>query len=185
MGAVRVAGLAQPRYHRASIALHWLTFAVVALAYAFVELRELFPRGTPERAFMRQAHFSLGLTVFGLVLVRLVLRWRHPAPPIQPPVPAGQRRIAHGVHGLLYLFLLGMPLAGWMILSLRGDPIPWFGLSLPPLVGEDEALGKLLRGWHGDIGRVAYGVIALHAAAALWHHHVRRDDTLRRMWPVR
>lgn len=178
-------GLTQARYHGASIALHWLTLAVVAAAYAFVELREIFPRGTPERAFMRQAHFSLGLTVLGLVVARLVLRWRYPAPPIRPPLPAGQRFAAHGVHGLLYLFLLGMPLAGWVILSLRGDPIPWFGLSLPALVGEDEALAKVLRGWHGDIGRVAYGVIALHALAALWHHRVRGDDTLRRMWPGR
>jgi superoxide oxidase len=184
MGGAPYAPLAVAgRYDRATIALHWATVAVVALAYAFVELREMFPRGTPERAFMRQAHFSLGLTVLALVLVRIVVRLRHPAPAIHPPLPRAQRLGSRMVHGLLYAFLLGMPLAGWVILSLRGDPIPWFGLTLPALAGEDEALAKLLRGWHGDIGRAAYGLIALHAAAALWHHHVRRDDTLRRMWP--
>lgn len=181
----RHAPAAAGRYDSATIALHWTTVAVVALAYAFVELRELFPRGTPERAFMRQAHFSLGLTVLMLVVLRIGVRLRRPAPPINPPLPAAQRMGSRLVHGLLYVFMLGMPLAGWFILSLRGDPIPWFGLPLPALVAENEALAKVLRGWHGDIGRVAYGVIALHAAAALWHHRVRRDDTLRRMWPAR
>lgn len=173
------------RYDGATIALHWATAGVVALAYTFVELRELFPRGTPERAFMRQAHFSLGLTVLLLVLVRIGVRLRRPAPPITPAPPAVQRAVARGAHLLLYLFLLGMPLAGWLLLSWRGDPVPWFGLTLPALAGEDEALGKWLRGWHGDIGRAAYVLIGLHALAALWHHRVRRDDTLQRMLPQR
>jgi superoxide oxidase len=81
--------------------------------------------------------------------------------------------------------MLGMPLVGWLMLSLRGDEVMFFGLQLPPLAAEDKDLGKLLRGWHGDIGRIFYGVLGLHAAAALFHHHVLRDDTLRRMLPTR
>lgn len=174
-----------PRFQGPQIALHWVTVVLIVLTYAFIELRELFPRGTPERAFMRAAHQSLGLTVLVLLPLRLALRALHRAPPITPPPPAWQAALARLNHGLLYLFLLGMPLGGWLLLSLRDDPTPFFGLTLPPLVAPDEALAKTLRGWHGDIGRIGYGLIALHALAALWHHHRRRDDTLLRMWPRR
>jgi cytochrome b561 len=157
----------------------------VAATYAFVELRELFPRGTPERAFMRSTHASLGLLVLALVLVRAGVRWRHAAPPNVPAPPAWQRLASRCAHALLYALMLGMPLAGWLLLSLRGDPILFFGLPLPPLAAEDEALARLLREWHGDIGRAGYVLIGLHAAAALLHHYRGRDNTLRRMLPRR
>jgi superoxide oxidase len=54
------------------------------------------------------------------------------------------------------------------------------GLQLPPLTEADKDLGKLLRGWHGDVGRAVCAQIGLHAAAALLHHCVVRGDTLRR-----
>lgn len=173
------------RYHPLSIGLHWLMLGVVAATYAFVELRELFPRGTPERAFMRASHASLGLLVLVLVLVRACVRWRHAAPPIVPAPPAWQRLASRCAQALLYALMLGMPLAGWLLLSLRGDPILFFGLPLPPLAAEDEALARLLRPWHGDIGRAGYALIGLHAAAALLHHYRWRDNTLRRMLPRR
>lgn len=157
---------------------------LVALTYAFVELRELFERGTPERAFMRHAHFSLGLLVLATVAVRIVARLRGGRPPIDPPPPAWQAVAARLSHGLLYALMIGMPLAGWLLLSLRGDPVVFFGLTLPPLAAENEALAKQLRGWHGDIGRAGYALIALHAAAALAHHVLWRDNTLRRMLPA-
>lgn len=171
------------RYRSLSIALHWGMLALIALTYAAIELRVLWERGTPERSWLREMHFGLGLLVLALVLVRLVARLRGVAPPINPPLPAWQRVASHAVHGLLYTFMLGMPLVGWLMLSLRGDEVMFFGWQLPPLAAENKDLGKWLRGWHGDIGRIFYGVLGLHAAAALYHHHVRRDDTLRRMLP--
>lgn len=172
-------------YGRLSVTMHWLMLALIALAYLCIELRVLFERGTPLREFLRHAHFSIGLTVMGLVLVRLWGRWRGGTPPIVPAPPPAQRLAAHAVHLLLYAFMVGMPLVGWVMLSLRGDPVPFFGIELPPLAAENKDLGKWLRGWHGDVGRIAYGVIALHAGAALFHHYRLRDNTLRRMLPVR
>lgn len=158
---------------------------LIALTYAFVELRELFERGTPERSFMRKAHFSLGLMVLATVLLRVVVRWYGGTPPIVPSPAPWQRLAVKLSHGLLYALMLGMPLAGWLLLSLRGDAVPFFGLTLPPVAAENEALAKTLRGWHGDIGRAGYALIGLHAAAGLAHHYLRRDNTLRRMLPAR
>jgi cytochrome b561 len=185
MASTRAAPAALQRYHPLSIGLHWLMLGVMVATYAFVELRELFPRGTPERAFMRRAHASLGLLVLALVTVRLVLRWRFPAPQPLPGGPPWQRLASRCAHALLYVLMIGMPLGGWLLLSLRGDPILFFGLPLPPLAAENEELAKIVRRWHGDIGRAGYALIGLHAAAALLHHYLWRDDTLRRMLPQR
>ncbi len=173
------------RYSRLSIAMHWLMLALIALTYLFTELRELFPRGSPGRDFMRAAHFSFGLTVLVLVCVRLAARVHGGTPPIAPALSRWKRAASRIVQLLLYALMIGMPLAGWLMLSLRGDAIPFFGLELPRLTGENKELGKLIREWHGDIGRAGYALIGLHAAAALTHHFVWRDDTLQRMLPGR
>jgi len=173
------------RYSRLSVRLHWIMLGLIALTYAFIELRVLFERGTPMRDFLRAAHFSCGLLVFALVLLRIVARLRGGSPPITPTPPAWQRAAARASHFLLYAFMLGMPLVGWLMLSLRGDEIVFFGLELPPLAAENKELGKTLRGWHGNAGRAVYGLIALHAAAAIYHHRVLRDNTLARMLPAR
>jgi superoxide oxidase len=176
--------MAGARYSGLSIGLHWLMLALMALTYAFVELREIFERGTPGRSFMRHAHFSLGLLVLATVLVRIVARLRGAVPPIVPAPPRWQHLASKAAHLLLYALMIGMPLAGWLLLSLRGDPVVFFGLTLPPLAAENETLAKELRGWHGDIGRAGYALIGLHAAAALAHHYLWRDNTLRRMLPA-
>lgn len=89
------------------------------------------------------------------------------------------------MHGLLYAFLILMPLLGWLTLSAGGKPIPFFGLELPALVGPDKALASTVKEIHETIGTVGYYLIGLHAAAALYHHYFVHDDTLRRMLPQR
>jgi cytochrome b561 len=59
-----------------------------------------------------------------------------------------------------------------------------FGLfELPPLVGPDRELSELLLGIHWRMGVVLCLMIAGHAGAALFHHFIRKDETLRRMLP--
>src|SRR5690606_2696201 len=120
-----------------------------------------------------------------LVAVRLPARWLSgPAPVITPPIPAWQARASAGVHAALYLFMLGMPLLGWLTVSAKGHPVPlFFRLELPALIAPDKGLGHRLEDIHEMIGTLGYVAIGLHAAAALVHHYGRRDDTLRRMLP--
>ena len=62
------------RYNGVSIALHWLTALLFVAVYAAIELRELFPKGTPTREAFKQWHFMLGLSIFVLAWVRIAAR---------------------------------------------------------------------------------------------------------------
>ena len=96
-----------------------------------------------------------------------------------------QALLAKAGHLALYLWMLGLPVLGWLILSAEGKPIPFFGLELPPLIGLDEARAESLEELHKTAGTIGYWLIGLHAAAALFHHHAQRDNTLTRMLPLR
>ena len=173
------------RYHALSITVHWLTLLLLVAVYALIELRGIYPKGTAAHDAMKTWHFMLGLTVLGVVFARLVLRMIYPAPPIQPPPPAWQMLPAKAMYLALYVFLIAMPVLGWLTLSAKGKVIPFFGLELPALIGPDKDLGHSLEDLHETIGTIGYYLIGLHAAAALLHHYVLRDNTLRRMLPAR
>ena len=169
------------RYHLSSIVLHWAMLILFVAVYASMELRDLFDKGSPPREAMKNLHFMLGLLVFTLVWLRIALRFKYPAPPIQPAPSARQEKAAKLTHLVLYIFMIGMPLAGWLVLSAAGKPIPFFGLELPALIGPDKALASQIKDIHESVGSLGYLLIGAHAAAALFHHYVMRDNTMLRM----
>ena len=173
------------KYHNASIGLHWLMLVLFISVYATIELRVLFEKGTEMRDFMKSLHFMLGLTVFATVWLRLAMRIKHPAPPIQPAPPAWQEMLAQMAHVALYALMIGMPLAGWLLLSAAGKPIPFFGLELPALIGKNKELAGQIKEVHEFVGTAGYFLIGSHAAAALFHHYVKRDNTFYACCPAR
>jgi superoxide oxidase len=174
------------RYSSPSIALHWLMLLLLVMVYATIELRGLFPKGSDPREAMKAWHFMLGLSVFVLVWLRLTIyALAGPAPSVQPEPPCWQALAAKAMHVALYVFMVVMPLLGWMILSAEGKPIPFFGLNLPALTGENKQLAGTVQEIHETVGEIGYWLIGLHAAAALLHHYFLRDNTLRRMLPAR
>jgi cytochrome b561 len=173
------------RYDRASIALHWLTLALLIGVYACIELRELFPRGSDARAALKTWHFMLGLTVFTVVWIRLLARVFGKTPPIVPSVPRWQAAIATMVEFSLYALLIALPVLGWITLSAEGKVIPFFGLELPALVQPNKEFGHRMEDLHTTLGTAGYYLVGIHAAAALFHHYVRHDNTLLRMLPSR
>lgn len=175
--------LAITRYSRAQRALHWISLLLVVLAYLTIEFRGGFERGSALRAAVVQTHFWTGLLAWLLVWPRLWLRAKLGVPPI---TPAPGRLTAFGaaaVHVALYAFLLAQPLLGLVTAAADGKDllIPFTSIALPI-----QALGGLadvetLEELHETIGNVFYFVIGLHAVAAILHHALRHDDTLRRM----
>jgi cytochrome b561 len=151
--------------------------ALIAAAYATIELRELWPKGTPVREGLKSLHFTIGLTVLVLVVARIAARIASgPAPAIRPEPSPLQHKLSAAVHGLLYLFMIAMA---------SGKPVTFLGLALPSLVAESKALAKSVKEVHEIVGNTGYFVIGLHALAALAHHYGTRDNTLLRMLPGR
>ncbi len=173
------------RYGSLSIALHWLMLALIAVVYFTMEFRGIFPKGSAGRTWMIQAHFTFGLTIFALVWLRLLARITAPTPQITPAIPTWQAIPAKLMHLALYVLMIGAPLAGWLILSAKGKPIPFYGLELPALLGKNHALAENLEHWHVLAAKTGYWLIGLHSVAALYHHYVSRDNTLTRMLPRR
>ena len=173
------------RYGSLSIGLHWLMLLLLAAVYACIELRELFPKGSDPRDALKTWHFMLGLSVLVLVSLRFAVHLTGPIPRIVPDPLRWQKLSAKLMHLALYVLMIAMPLVGWLILSAEGKPIPFFGLQLPALIGESKYLAELTKEIHETSGTVGYYLIGLHAAAALFHHYVVRDNTLRRILPSR
>ncbi len=156
--------------------LHWTMAAMILGLFALGILSEELPRGA-SRDFGMMLHQSFGLAFVALLLVRLGVR---------PPAAASgshlQRVGARAMHAALYALMFVAPLAGLAKQWARGRASEFFGLlSLPSPMAADRALSKLFGSIH-ETAAVAILVLAgLHAAAALWHHFVRRDDVLRNM----
>jgi P-type Ca2+ transporter type 2C len=173
------------RYGTLSIGLHWLMLILLIAVYTCIELRGFFPKGSDLREALKTWHYMLGLSVFVLVWLRLLLALTSPFPQIKSESPKWQNLSARLIQLALYVLMIAMPLAGWIILSAEGKPIPFFGLQLPALVNENKNLAELIKEIHGTVGKVGYFLIGLHAAAALFHHFVLRDNILRRMLPTK
>lgn len=173
------------RYSRLSINLHWLTLLLIIVVYAMAELKGFFPKESTTAATMRMLHSSCGLTILALTLVRLGSRLFQRAPAITPQPAVWENLAARLMHIALYAMLITLPLLAWFgINSFGGSPKIW-GIALPALTGVDKALGSTIFDAHKLIAKIGYGLIALHALAALKHHYIRRDDTLQRMLPAR
>jgi len=173
------------RYGSLSIGLHWIMLLLLIAVYACIELRVFFPKGSDLRTALKTWHFMLGLSIFILVSIRLAVHLINPVDLIESAVPGWSTLLSKLMQIILYVFMIGMPLAGWLLLSAEGKPIPFFGLQLPALIGENKDLAELIKEIHATSGTVGYFIIGLHASAALFHHYVLKDNTLRRMLPKR
>ncbi len=171
------------RYGNLSIALHWLMFILMVAVYAFILLRELYPKGSDPRETLKALHFMFGLSILLFVSIRIYAKVTAPTPIIIPELSSIQSLAAKLGHLALYGLMIVMPILGWLLLSAAGKPIPFFGLELPALMNENKALAKQLKEIHETIGELGYYLIAIHVLAALYHHHIRKDNTLTRMLP--
>lgn len=173
------------KYAASQIALHWLTFFFIALAYATMELRGFAQRGSWQGYAMIITHFSAGATVLVLMLIRLFLRMRFRSPAIIPPAPGWQTGVSHLVHTLIYALYIALPILGILSRYFRGRDWWLFGMTMPVANPPDFEFSDRVTEWHETLAPFGYWLIGLHAAAALFHHYFLKDNTLLRMMPKR
>jgi len=169
------------RYTRMAIALHWVVALAVIVQFTWGWWMQTIPKQPPGvRADAFNLHKSIGLTILALMVVRLVWRWRHPAPALLA-MPRWHARLAHFTHVLLYLALFVMPLAGYLGSVFSGYPVKLYGMTLPMWGWKDSYLKDLFSSVHYVASWVLAGAFVLHLAGALKHAVVDRDGTLARM----
>jgi cytochrome b561 len=165
-------------YDRTTIALHWITAALVALLWVIGQTGDLLPKG-PLRADYWSVHVVLGFALAAVLIARIV--WRNAGGRRLPPADAGIRQtVAKAVHYTLYALLL-LTIAGGVANALvRGFNL--FGFVSLPQLG-DKALKEPLTEWHGLAANLVFGLALIHSAIALAHHYVLKDTVFGRMLP--
>ena len=174
------------RYTATAKWLHWLVAALIVANLALGLWMVGLPGITPTKLRAFNWHKWVGVTVFVLASVRLLWRLGHAPPPLPASMRGWERRAAQTSHALLYALLFALPLSGYFYSLSTGYPIVWFGIiPLPVVIGPDPALKPVLVAVHHLLAWAMLAIVAVHAAAALKHHLVDRDDVLRRMLPQR
>lgn len=165
-------------------AIHWISAALIAgmiglglyMTHADIEAGEAFD--------LYQWHKSFGFVALALVVIRLIIRMCVN----RPSFPRGMRPVeialAKAAHALFYALLFALPLLGWIMVSASPLPIPTmlFGLAeIPSIAAPNEQLYEAARTAHRLCAWTLAALIVMHIAAALKHHWLDRDMTLRRM----
>jgi cytochrome b561 len=183
------------RYNRTAMVLHWLIAALIALNIALIWSVDLLPDDIVRPVI--DTHKSIGITVLGLVVLRLLWRTAHRPPAFPAAYAAWERTAAHAAHIALYVLILALPLSGWMHDSAWSEaakfPMKLFYLIPFPRIGLIADLAPNIREPFHDIsGHVhvwlsyaLYAMFFLHVAGAMKHQWFDKQPELERMLPAR
>jgi cytochrome b561 len=180
------------RYTMVAIILHWVmalgiaVLAVLGLAMVHLKLE-------PMRLFqLYQLHKSIGITVLLAAVLRLGWRLTHRPPPLPGSMLSIERTAAASGHLMLYLFLFALPFTGWALVSssvlniptMLYGIIPWPDLPVLSTLVDKAPVEAILKIVHAYGAYALIALVGIHAAAALRHHFLIKDDVLRRMLPA-
>lgn len=169
------------RYDRTTIVLHWLTAALIVLLWLTAQTIDWFPR--PQRVYMRSVHMTMGVMLAAIIAWRAT--WRSLAGVrFAPGSNARLEAWARAVHLVLYLLVIAEVLLGLANAWVRGETFFNF-FTVPAFDPGNKALQRQVSGLHEFVANTILAVAGLHAAAALFHHYVLKDNVLRRMLLMR
>jgi cytochrome b561 len=171
------------RYTRPAIALHWILAALIIGNLCFGLYMVGLPL-SPQKLKYLSWHKWVGVTVLMLSAARILWRLGHPAPALPASMKPWEVQLAGASHVLLYVLFFAAPITGWLFSSAAGMQTVYLGvLPIPDLLARNKELADVLKVTHRWINYTMAAVIALHAAAALKHYFVDRDEVLTRMIP--
>ena len=181
------------RYTRTAMLLHWLVAVLIIGNLVLVWVIDDLPDGAVRPAI--DLHKSIGITVLGLAVLRLLWRFSHRPPALPRSYPPLEKAGAHAAHLLLYVLIFGLPVSGWIHDSAFKDAaahplllfgvIPWFRIgaiaSLDPAA--KEQVHAFWYSVHASLAYVLYALLALHVLGALKHQFVDKEGEFGRIVP--
>lgn len=172
-------------YSSGSKFFHWTVALILILMLAGSFFLDDVPKQWQGMAYMM--HKSFGLTILALMILRVIWIIRTGKPPLPMTVPAWQVFAARFVQYALYVFVILMPVVGWVMSVAAGRPPQLFGLVTLTLPGipEDKSLAHFLAESHEVIAWIIIALLVLHVAGAFKHYFIDKDNVVQRMLPGR
>jgi cytochrome b561 len=173
---------------------HWLIALFIVVNVLLIWTVDYAPK--PDQRPMIDLHKSIGITVLGLAIMRLLWRFANKPPAFPAAYKPWERYLAHGVHIGLYVLIFCLPLSGWIHDSAwkdaAGHPlnlywvIPWFRLGF--VTNLDPAMKEQMHGLfgavHTSLAYVLYAMFVLHVGGALKHQFWDKERELQRILPL-
>ncbi len=164
-------------YDRTTILFHWITAGLVVAMWLIPQFIDDVP--VELRIYPRSLHILLGMVLIVVVMMRIA--WRLTSGTYLPAMETGLMKwAAQAAHYGLYALIIATLVLGTVYELARADTIVNLG-RLPSIAPGDRSLIRQLGGLHGTAANALLILAGLHAAAALFHHFILRDTTLRRM----
>jgi cytochrome b561 len=174
-----------PRYTKTAMLLHWLTALLIIAAFFLGLTMVSIPGFSPTKLKYFSWHKWLGVTVLLVAVLRVLWRKANRPPPPLASIPAWQHTVAEGMHYLLYFLIFAVPVSGYFYTYAAGVPVVYLGLwQMPAVIAPDPELKATLKTVHYILTMTMAAAVVAHALAALKHHFIDRDITLKRMLPL-
>lgn len=168
-------------YHKFSKILHWVIAVIVLAMLSLSFFLGDVPDSLKPSAYT--IHKSLGLTVLFLMLIRIFWIFYIGRPSLPSNTPNWEYLLSRVVQYSFYIFLIIMPLAGWIMATASNRSPVYFGIQvLPcPWITPDPSLAKFMNLTHKTCAWILLGLVFLHISGALKHHFLNKDDVLKKM----
>jgi cytochrome b561 len=171
------------RYSRLSIFFHWFIALLIVPAFILGSVMSDM-KISPTKLQYYSWHKWMGVTILGLVALRLLTRFISGTPAYPDSMQTWEKKLASGTHVMLYLLMFAVPLSGYFYTSAAGFPVVYLGLfQLPVIIAPNPELKPLLKDLHETLTTVILVVVGLHFAAALKHLLISKDGVFKRIWP--
>jgi cytochrome b561 len=162
---------------------HWV-MAILVIMMVVIGLRMTDLPNSPDKFLVYGWHKTFGMTILGLVVLRVLWRLHSPRPKPLPTHKPLELLLAHTVHIVLYGCLFLMPISGYVMSSAAGYGFKVWGIPIPMLVPPNKALMEQMKEFHEILSNILMAAVALHVLGALKHHFIDKDTTLIRMLPA-
>ncbi len=183
MTAARFSTSATDRYNGVAQWLHWITAILVLATLPIAWVMTNMARDNPSAPSLFLIHKSLGVVIFAIVAFRIVWRGLNPAPPLPWTLEPWETWTARISHVLLYLFLLALPVSGYIFSAASNHPVNFFGLVTLPSLPQNKPLANAAGEVHEAAAWALYALLGLHILGTAYHLIVKRDGALDRMLP--